>query len=237
MTGFCVAFSRFLTVLYRGGRGARVKWYPPLPVLVTLNLTRLPMEKPNPFLAAKLARMKEQRDNLQAKIDKMEKKYFPPLPKAPVVKEYALRRSEPKVWVKANTSFDFTIEFDGGTSCNIPSKGFGEGYGSFQINDGEIKRVTFGKGHSCNSAEIRTMVAALEELASMCNPAQSSILIRGDSQIALKWVTCGKQPKASHSEGFRDAIERLRRVIQLNRWRSVSTEWRGRAHSVKLFGH
>ena len=34
-------------------------------------------------------------------------------------------------------SADFVIEFDGGTSCNIPRKGFGVGYGSkmFREND------------------------------------------------------------------------------------------------------
>jgi ribonuclease HI len=127
------------------------------------------------------------------------------------------------------------IEFDGGTSCNSPKKGFGNGYGSYQIDGGEIVRVEFGKGHSNNSAEIRTLVAALKALADIPCDLPRIALARGDSQIALKWVKCGAVPKDKTSEGFREAIELLRE--QVRRFHNVKTEWRRRTHSVALFGH
>lgn len=126
------------------------------------------------------------------------------------------------------------IEFDGGTTCNIPSLGYGEGYGSYQINDAPIVRVSFGVGHSCNSAEILTLEAALADLAGRGERGMS-VLVRGDSKIALKWVHCKKQPKPSTSPMFRDAIQKLRKVTA--QFTSVKTEWRSREHSVRLFGH
>lgn len=128
-----------------------------------------------------------------------------------------------------------TIEFDGGTTCNDPKLGFGKGYGSFQIDGGQIHRVEFGTGHSSNSAEILTLEAALQMLASCGNPKEMTVLARGDSQIALKWVHCRANPKASTSESFRQAIPLLR--AQVERFKSIRTQWRGRAHSVALFGH
>lgn len=129
----------------------------------------------------------------------------------------------------------YVIEADGGTSCNIPGK-FGKGYGSYQINGGEIVRVEFGMGHSNNSAEIRTLVAALEALDAQEGPStEKSVLLRSDSKIALKWVRCGETPKEKTSEGFREAITLLR--AQVIKFRSVKTEWRNRLHSVALFGH
>lgn len=129
------------------------------------------------------------------------------------------------------------IEFDGGTTCNIPARGYGRGYGSFQVNDWDIVRVDHGPNHSCNSAEILTLVAALEHLRENSYTSKDlPILVRGDSQIALKWVHCKKNPKLKTSPMFRDAIQKLRKqVIQFPR--GIYTEWRGRAHSVALFGH
>lgn len=128
-----------------------------------------------------------------------------------------------------------TIEFDGGTSCNDPKIGLGRGYGSYQIDGGEIHRVEFGEGHSCNSAEILTLEAALQHLASFGDPKEMVVLARGDSQIALKWVHCKASPKQSTSLPFRQAIPMLRNQVQ--RFKSIKTQWRGRAHSVVLFGH
>lgn len=138
----------------------------------------------------------------------------------------------------------FTIEFDGGSSCNMPSKGYGEGYGSYlfsgervsELKDGHgIQRVTFGKGHSANSAEIRTLVSALQRLSENVDPAKVQVLARGDSKIALKWVSDTRTPKESSSPGFREAIAMLR--IEVAKFAKVKTQWRGREHSVKLFGH
>lgn len=131
------------------------------------------------------------------------------------------------------------IEFDGGTSCNIPAKGFGNGYGSYKINDQEIVRVKFGNGHSCNSAEIMTAHAAALDLLDQLGEASrsASVLFRGDSQIALKWINpkFRKTPKPSGSVKFIEAIRLIREVNHL--FGSIRCEWRGRQHSVDLFGH
>jgi ribonuclease HI len=127
------------------------------------------------------------------------------------------------------------VEFDGGTSCNIPAQGYGEGYGSFQIDHGTIHRVTFGRGHSSNASEILTLAAALEHLYSRGGVDSVKLFIRGDSQIALKWATDKSTPKAKTSECFKQAIARLRLFNGF--FGDIKTEWRGRRHSVKLFGH
>lgn len=129
-----------------------------------------------------------------------------------------------------------TIEFDGGTSCNNPNKGYGRGYGSFKVNDWEIVKVDHGPNHSCNSAEILTMVAALEHLRSNSYTATDlPVLIRGDSRIALKWVHCKKPTKENTSRMFRDAVTALRRAMQP--FKSLHVQWRGREYSVEMFGH
>ncbi len=130
-----------------------------------------------------------------------------------------------------------SIEFDGGTSCNIPRLGFGEGYGSYQIGDQPIKRVKFGKGHSCNSAEIRTLISALHDLADQMPPHMVNLEIHGDSQIALKWANPKYMKKPSHktTENFRNAIVELRKIAIM--FANITTKWRGRDVSVALFGH
>lgn len=128
--------------------------------------------------------------------------------------------------------YDHVIEFDGGTDCNDPKKGFGNGYGSYKIDGQDVKRVKFGKGHSNNSAELRTLVEALKELAGM--GGRGKVLCRGDSQIALKWIDCPKMPKKG-SEGFLGAILLLREEVA--KFASVRGEWRRRTHSLALFGH
>lgn len=129
--------------------------------------------------------------------------------------------------------WDHVIEFDGGTDCNDPKKGYGEGYGSYQIDGGNIVRVKFGKGHSNNSAEIRTLIAALRDLAE--DGRLGRVLCRGDSQIALNWITQKSGPNRKSSEGFLEAVEMLREEVK--RFVKVKGEWRRRNHSVKLFGH
>lgn len=129
---------------------------------------------------------------------------------------------------------EYLIEFDGGTSCNIPRLGYGKGYGSFQVNGGDIYRVEFGMGHSCNSAEILTLCAALQELKIQC-PYAENVLCRGDSKIALKWIQYGGKPSKNASDMFIAAINKLRKLVR--RFKSVRSQWRGREYSVKLFGH
>lgn len=129
-----------------------------------------------------------------------------------------------------------TVEFDGGTTCNNPNKGYGRGYGSFKVNEWEIVRVDHGPNHSCNSAEILTLVAALNHLRENSYTSRDlPVLIRGDSRIALKWVHCKKNTKQSSSPMFRAAVEELRKVLK--HFRSAHVQWRGREFSVKMFGH
>ena len=142
------------------------------------------------------------------------------------------------------SQYDFVIEADGGTSCNDPKRGFGEGYGSFRISRPSrnqiwpIERVGFGVGHSCNSAEIFTLVAALRSMLKWIedvNPRESTILLRSDSRIALKWACCKKQPPNKGSPKFHEGIAMLRDEVK--KFKAVRTEWRGREESVRIFGH
>ena len=139
---------------------------------------------------------------------------------------------------------DFVIEFDGGTSCNIPRKGFGVGYGSFQINDLEIQRLQFDTGYSANAAEIETMYKSLialdkyirEDIVTHVAP---SILVCGDSCIALKWLNCNRNPVGS--DKFVTIINEMKTFIY-NRQESfvfgeITPFWRPRKKSVELFGH
>lgn len=144
-------------------------------------------------------------------------------------RDYELRQQKEK-------RYDFTIEFDGGTTCNNPAQGFGEGYGSWQVNQEPICRVKFGYGHSCNSAEVRTLVDALRALSlTLDDPKSKTVFVRGDSKIALKWVTSKQHPTRKSTEKFQEAIYLLR--VEVAKFKSVKTEWRGREHSVRIFGH
>ncbi len=134
------------------------------------------------------------------------------------------------------SSPDCRIEFDGGSTCNVPRLGYGEGYGSYQIDDREIVRVSFGIGHSSNSAEIRTITKALEDLYdSDSKAAFKTVLIRGDSKIALKWVNHRGPIKGTPSPQFVEAISLLRAIAI--RFTNLKTEWRSRDVSVEIFGH
>lgn len=129
------------------------------------------------------------------------------------------------------------IVFDGGTSCNIPRLGYGEGYGSYQINNNEIVRLKFCEKMSSNAAEINTITAAIESILDKKN---TKLLIIGDSKIALGWIDKAfNRKKINVSSGsspeFISAIKCLYMVI--NRFSSVKTQWHARENSVKIFGH
>jgi len=139
---------------------------------------------------------------------------------------------------------DFVIEFDGGTSCNIPRKGFGIGYGSFKINDLEIQRLQFDKGYSANAAELETMYKALVALndyimSDVITHVAPHILVCGDSCIALKWLNCKRIPEGS--EMFVTIINKMRKFIKQRQdclaFGEITPFWRGRQKSVELFGH
>lgn len=129
------------------------------------------------------------------------------------------------------------IEFDGGTPCNIPRLGYGNGYGSYKIEHFPIMRLNFGTPMSANVAEIRTLIHAIELVSEWGNHASTILEIHGDSKIALnrcKKKLTAKQMKKS-SPDFAEACNVLCGLCDL--FAIVETHWRGRQASVKLFGH
>lgn len=135
--------------------------------------------------------------------------------------------------------YNHIIEFDGGSTCNVPKLGYGDGYGSYQIDQREIVRLQFGKGFSANAAEILTLAASPSRAAAISDPSKLNVLVRGDSKIALKWSKANPArcqiPGPATSKGFRDAIIRLHKTTI--RFHSLHAEWRGREESVRIFGH
>lgn len=137
------------------------------------------------------------------------------------------------------------IEFDGGTSCNIPRLGFGNGYGSYKIDNEPVYRCFFNRPMSANAAEILTLVHAINAIRSRDFPVDRIRLsIYGDSQIALRWASSfgpnsiARKPRkisAKSTDIFRESIHSLRAA--LSGFEDVHTQWRSRTFSVTLFGH
>jgi ribonuclease HI len=131
-----------------------------------------------------------------------------------------------------------TIEFDGGTSCNIPSLGYGDGYGSFRIDNGPLRRITFNRPMSNNAAEIFTMAAAIKTARE--NGATALVLV-GDSQIALKWANrvAGKTKPRKHNGNMSDAMRMS--IVELRQCligiTDLETKWQPRLRSFATFGH
>lgn len=130
------------------------------------------------------------------------------------------------------------IEFDGGTPCNIPRLGYGEGYGSYQIDSGgtraPIVRRNFGIPMSANVAEISTLIAAIKTVLKSFDPKITALDIRGDSKVALGRCTNRMKPTSPPSD-FKMAADELFGLCA--QFIEVKTNWRGRAASVRLFGH
>jgi ribonuclease HI len=130
------------------------------------------------------------------------------------------------------------IEFDGGTSSNIPSLGYGDGYGSFRINNEPVRRLQFNRPMSANAAEIFTMAAAVK--VAVENGATALVLV-GDSQVALCWANriAGNGKPRKHngnmSCSMRDGIAELRR--RMAGVMDVKTQWQPRERSFAAFGH
>ncbi len=142
--------------------------------------------------------------------------------------------------------FNITITFDGGTPCNNPRLGYGDGYGSYQLAmpDGRctLQRVSFMRPMSANAAEIFTLIKAVQEVLSRGYRRELTTLrIVGDSQIALKWAAgknrFGRPAKISEntSQEFRNAIQSLRDILA--GFECVETTWQPRHKSVAIFGH
>lgn len=133
------------------------------------------------------------------------------------------------------------IEFDGGTPCNIPRLGYGDGYGSYKIDSEPIYRLNFRIPMSANVAEITTLRRAVESVAQTFGKDGIALEIHGDSQIALKWARGateqGKVAKMSkgRSDDFAGAVAML--LVSIAGFSAVKAIWRGRAASVVLFGH
>lgn len=131
------------------------------------------------------------------------------------------------------------IEFDGGTPCNIPSRGYGIGYGSYRIDREPVVRLNFGIPMSANAAEIRTVTEAVKAAKARFGGGLR-LDVFGDSQVALKWVNvCAGNRKRTNmskcSPAFIDAIDQLSAAlfgVQL-----VATQWQPRRRSVETFGH
>lgn len=131
------------------------------------------------------------------------------------------------------------IEFDGGTPCNIPRLGYGDGYGSYQLSVNghfySIVRRNFGCPMSANVAEITTLIAAIKSVAKSYNPQNTILEIHGDSKIALNRCSVPLKPKKQYDPAFAEAVTKLQDWTR--QFAEVQTHWRGRAASVKLFGH
>lgn len=145
--------------------------------------------------------------------------------------------------VKADSTSTSTVRvvFYGGTSCNVPRLGFGDGYGSYQIDNHQIRRVKFGS-MSANCAEVLTLCSALEEAILLFDPNRTGLIITGDSMIALrKAATCfkyrkiDKKIKANGTQEFKDAVAQLTALVK--QFGSVRTQWWRRENSVAIFGH
>lgn len=131
----------------------------------------------------------------------------------------------------------YRIEFDGGTSCNVPSRGYGDGYGSYRINQERPVRLQFYRSMSANAAEILTLVKGVQEAK---QKGATDLLIIGDSQIALKWanVAAGKRPATKlgkTSVEFQKSISFLQTAMA--GILSIETKWQPRLKSVATFGH
>ena len=141
-------------------------------------------------------------------------------------------------------ALEFHLWFDGGSTCNVPKWGYGEGYGSYTTGLPDklekVVRVKFGKGHSANSAEIRTMVEGMNAIANAHPDVLLILHIHGDSQIALNRVS-GKGPKKMKkkwkppTENFVEAIRLMEDAK--SRFHTIHTHWHPREKSVALFGH
>lgn len=130
------------------------------------------------------------------------------------------------------------VKFDGGQPCNIPRLGYGEGYGSFSINDENPIRLKFG-AVSNNVAEIKTATEASKEVIKRYG-ACVHIYFEGDSQIALKWISnetkSGKKAKFSKgvNQAFKNSVSDLHSVLF---GIQVSVNWVPRLQMVAVFGH
>lgn len=130
------------------------------------------------------------------------------------------------------------IEFDGGTPCNIPRIGYGNGYGSYKIDNEPVYRLFFNIPMSANAAEVKTLVRAMQTISQRHDPATTALQISGDSKIAL--ARCNgpsnwKRKDILRSGEFEIACAELATLCA--QFADIKTNWRARIHSVAMFGH
>jgi ribonuclease HI len=128
---------------------------------------------------------------------------------------------------------DYLIVFDGGSRGNP-----GAGYGSYAIFDGtrpgQVQRLEFPGSMTNNEAEYHTLIAALAALAERLagRAGQSSLEVRGDSQLVIQQVLGAWKAKDERMRSLRDhARAGLRRF---GKWRLVAQP---REDSVRVLGH
>ena len=165
----------------------------------------------------------------QAAIDRLEAR----------LAELQPRASQPAAPARASAmkpvaGADYTIVFDGGSLGNP-----GKGYGSYQIVDrtgGVLAAETlqYGDRVSNNSAEYRSLIAALERLLDHLGPTAdaSSVAIRGDSQLVVKQVNGLWKVNAVDLKPFHRRASDLMRAFG-----RADLQWHRRNHSVRVLGH
>lgn len=138
-------------------------------------------------------------------------------------------------------STQVTIEFDGGTPCNIPRLGYGIGYGSYRVTlentvVGQVSRISHEKPMSANSAEVWTLVRAIEKVDKLRQAVGGPfhLHIIGDSKIALNYVRENPKTGKGSTDELRQAVEALGKLLKNF---TFTAQWKGRANSVALFGH
>lgn len=159
-----------------------------------------------------------------------------------ILRDSNIQETQPPIIERLLNLQKFTIKFDGGTPCNIPAKGYGIGYGSYQINDFPLVRCDFKIPMSANCAEITTLIYAIRNVLTL-EPERHKVYldIWGDSTIAVNWANgvteAGRPCKISKksSEEFRNAVQTLRDILK--GFGKVQATWHSRTNSVKTFGH
>gem|GEM_PF-285360 len=180
-------------------------------------------------LLALVHEMQARLDDRQATIDRLEARLAELQPRAPRPAAPARTPS-----MKPVSGADYTIVFDGGSLGNP-----GKGYGSYQIVDraGDVlagETLQYGDNVSNNSAEYRSLIAALERLQDHLGPTAeaSSVAIRGDSQLVVKQVNGLWKVNAADLRPFH------RRACDLMRaFGRADLQWHRRNHSVRVLGH
>lgn len=128
---------------------------------------------------------------------------------------------------------DYLIVFDGGSRGNA-----GVGYGSYAVFDGtkpgQVQRLEYPDPMTNNEAEYHTLIDALAALAERLGKraSETSLEVRGDSQLVLQQVLGNWKAKDERMRSLRDqARAGLRRF---GKWRLVAQP---REDSVRVLGH